>query len=145
MNGRAGRPSRAATEVLMHAQQTVSESESISEGPVECVIALVQPAGRWEPVCEMFRVDHRTMTWSSKHYSSGTCFTDGGRLRRGETARALALTGTRSGVYRYPQETCVTFVVAAVDERLFDSTRPTDWTLERLRELPGARVATFGG
>jgi hypothetical protein len=129
----------------MDAQQTVSESSSSAEGPVECVIALVQPDGRWEPVCEMFRVDHRTMTWSSKHYSSGTCFTDGGRLRRGETAKALALTGTGSSRFRYPRQTCVTFVLASIDERLFDTTRPTDWTVERLAQLPGARVATFGG
>lgn len=126
----------------MDAQQPVSQSSSAEE-TVECAIAMVWPEGRWEPVCEMFRVDHRTMTWTSKHYSGGTSFTDGGRLRAGETAQTLALHGTRSGVYRYPRRTTVTFVVAALDARLFEATRPTDWTVERLKQLPDARVATF--
>src|SRR5438445_256699 len=61
-----------------------------NESPVECAIAIVWPEKSEEPVCEMFRVDHRTMTWTSKHYSSGATFADGGRLHDGETARTLA-------------------------------------------------------
>ena len=82
----------------------------VSEKRVDCAIAIVAPQGSQEPVCEMFRVDHESMTWTSKHYSGGATFDDGGRLRSGETARSLAEHGTRSGMHRF--STAVTFVVA---------------------------------
>ena len=110
--------------------------------PVECAIAIVSPEGSREPVCEMFRVDHETQTWTSKHYSSGATFTDGGRLHHGESARTLAQTGTRSGLGRFARTT-VTFVVADIDPAQFESTRPTDWTVGQLTRLPGADVSTF--
>lgn len=110
---------------------------------VECAIALVWPEGRATPVCEMFRVDRQTMRWSSKHYSGGASFVDGGRLYNGETAWSLAVTGTGSAVYRYPQAHSVTFVVASLDESLFESTHPTDWTVERLRRLRDAEVSVI--
>ena len=109
---------------------------------VECAIAIVSPEGAREPVCEMFRVDHDTQTWTSKHYSSGATFTDGGRLHEGESARTLAESGTRSGLGRFAHIT-VTFVVADLDPDQFESTRPTDWTVGELRRLPGADVLTF--
>lgn len=110
---------------------------------VECAIAIASPDGSPEPVCEMFRVDHETQTWSSKHYSSGATFTDGGRLHRGESARTLAECGTRSGIGRFAARTTVTFVVADLDPAQFESTRPTDWTVGQLRRLPGADVSTY--
>lgn len=112
--------------------------------PVECAIAIVWPEGSREPVCEMFRVDHHTQTWTSKHYSSGATFTDGGRLHDGESARTLAECGTRSGIGRFSGSTTVTFVVADLDPDQFESTRPTDWTVGQLARLPGADVSTFG-
>jgi hypothetical protein len=111
---------------------------------VECAIAIVWPEGSPEPVCEMFRVDHQQMTWTSKHYSSGCSFVDGGRLRSGETARALAQSNTRSGIHRFVGRTTVTFVVADLDPAQFEATRPTDWTVEALERLPGAEVETHG-
>ncbi len=111
-----------------------------SENTVECAIAIVWPEGFADPVCEMFRVDHRTMTWTSKHYSSGVTFTDGGRLHDGETARALAELGTRSGINRLVHRTSVTFVIADLKPEQFESTRPTDWTVAQLSQLPGAQV-----
>lgn len=107
---------------------------------VECAIALVWPEGRHHPLCEMFRVDLKTRTWSSKHFSRGTSFTDGGGLHDGETARSLARSGTGSGLYRYPSETPVTFVVASIDETLYFATSPADWTVERLRALRDVEV-----
>ncbi|MFZ5439237.1 MAG: hypothetical protein ACOZQL_04470 [Myxococcota bacterium] len=114
-----------------------------SEPVVECVIAMVWPGGVSEPVCEMFRVDRRAMRWSSKHYSSGSSFVDGGRLYNGETARTLAESGTGSGVHRYLHRAPVTFVVASIDESIFEATGPTDWSLEKLLALPDANVTTF--
>lgn len=111
---------------------------------VECAIAIVWPEGSREPVCEMFRVDHETQTWTSKHYSSGASFTDGGKLHQGESARTLAESGTRSGIGRFAARTTVTFVVADLDPAQFESTRPTDWTVGQLARLPGADVSTFG-
>jgi len=113
---------------------------------VECAIAMLWPEGQGEPVCEMFRVDRTRRRWESKHFSSGSSFSDGGRLLDGETARTLAESGTGSGLYRYqhaPAVTGVTFVVARLDQRLFDETSPRDWTLDRLKELPGANVKRF--
>ncbi|MDP1827621.1 MAG: hypothetical protein Q8L48_30395 [Archangium sp.] len=112
------------------------------ENPVECAIAIVWPEGAREPVCEMFRVDRRAMRWTSKHYSSGTTFSDGGRLHDGETARSLAASGTRSGLHRFSHLTTVTFVVADLEPAQFESTRPTDWTVGQLTRLPGADVST---
>lgn len=109
---------------------------------VECAIAIVWPEGFREPVCEMFRVDRRAMTWTSKHYSSGATFSDRGRLHEGETARSLAASGTRSGIHRFSHLTTVTFVVADLDPVQFESTRPTDWTAGQLARLPGADVST---
>jgi hypothetical protein len=106
---------------------------------VECAIAIVWPEGKAEPVCEMFRVDFERMEWTSKHYSDGASFDDGGRLRDGETARSLAQLGTRSGIFRY--STAVTFVVADLDVARFDSTRPTEWTVDDLARLPNADVS----
>ena len=114
------------------------------EPDVDCAIAIVWPGGRWAPVCEMFRADHQTMTWSSKHYSGGVTFDDHGRLRSGETARTLAELGTRSGIYRFANQTTVTFVVADLDPVKFEATRPTDWSVEDLVRLPGADVSTHG-
>jgi hypothetical protein len=111
---------------------------------VECSIAIVWPEGVRDPVCEMFRVDRRTMTWTSKHFSSGVSFSDGGRLHDGETARTLAQTGTRSAIDRFVSDTSVTFVVADLDPAQFESTRPTDWTVDHLARLPGADVSTHG-
>lgn len=112
---------------------------------VECAIAMIWPEGRAEPLCEMFRVDRRKGRWVSKHFSGGTAFSDGGKLMDGETARSLAQSGTRSGVFRYlDQAPLVTFVVASLDPELFDATGPWDWTLEHLRRLPDADVTTFG-
>jgi hypothetical protein len=91
----------------------------------------------------MFRVDHQAMTWTSKHYSGGATFDDHGRLRSGETARSLAESGTRSGIHRF--QTAVTFVVADLDPQKFESTRPTDWTVEDLERLPGAAISTYSG
>lgn len=110
---------------------------------VECAIAIVWPEGSREPVCEMFRVDHATMTWTSKHFSSGASFNDGGRLHDGETARMLAESNTRSGINRFAGRTSVTFVVADLDPEQFESTRPTDWTVGQLSRLPGADVSTY--
>lgn len=115
-----------------------------SKQEVECAIAIVWPEGSREPVCEMFRVDHATQTWTSKHYSGGATFTDGGRLHRGESARTLAECGTRSGIGRFAANTTVTFVVADLALDQFESTLPTDWTVGQLRRLPGADVSTFG-
>lgn len=111
------------------------------ETEVECAIAMVWPEGRGEPVCEMFRVDRRTGRWTSKHFSNGTAFADCGLLHHGETARSLAQTATRSGVARYVEP--VTFVVASLDESLFEETGPWDWTVEHLKRLPDADVTTF--
>ncbi len=111
---------------------------------VECAIAIVSPEGSREPVCEMFRVDHQTQTWTSKHYSSGATFADGGRLHDGETARTLAESGTRSGIHRFANRTTVTFVVADLDPAQFESTRPSDWSVGQLARLPGADVSTHG-
>ena len=122
----------------MHAQPQDSESQA----SVDCAIAIVWPQGALEPVCEMFRVDHQSMTWTSKHYSGGATFDDHGRLRRGETARSLAESGTRSGIHRFAPRT-VTFVVADLDPQKFESTRPTDWTVEDLERLPGAAISTY--
>lgn len=113
------------------------------DNDVECAIAMVWPEGRSEPVCEMFRVDRRAMRWSSKHYSRGDSFVDGGRLYNGETARSLAESGTGSGVHLYLHRTTVTFVVASIDPAVFEATGPTDWTLEQLKALPDADVTTF--
>ncbi len=123
----------------MRAEETDSEARRT----VECAIAMVWPEGMWAPVCEMFRVDHRTMTWTSKHYSDGATFDDAGRLHNGETARSLAESGTGSGIHRYLRRTAVTFVVASLEESQFEATRPTDWTLERLKGMPDANVSTF--
>lgn len=112
--------------------------------PVDCAIAMVWPEGSHEPVCEMFLVDHRTQRWISKHYSGGELFVDGGRLRNGETARTLALHGTRSGIFRYVRRTRVRFVVADLAPEAFEKTRPTDWTVDDLERLPGADVETYG-
>lgn len=121
------------------------EEKRSAASAVDCVIAMVWPAGPLEPVCEMFRVDHRSGTWSSKHYSGGEVFVDGGRLRRGETARTLALTGTRSGLFRYVNRTpVVRFVVADLAPEAFEKTRPTDWSVDEVERLPGADVETFG-
>lgn len=109
----------------------------------ECAIAMVWPEGKQDPVCEMFLVNHRTGTWTSKHYSSGQVFMDGGRLRRGETARTLALLGTRSGIYRYGRCTSVRFAVANLEPDQFVSTHPTDWSLSDVERLPGADVETI--
>ncbi len=114
------------------------------EPDVDCAIAIVWPEGRWEPVCEMFRADHQSMTWSSKHYSGGVTFDDHGRLRSGETARTLAALGTRSGIYRFASRTRVTFVVADLDPVKFEATRPTDWKVDDLVRLKGADVSTYG-
>jgi hypothetical protein len=114
------------------------------EPDVDCAIAIVWPEGRWEPVCEMFRADHQSMTWSSKHYSGGVTFNDHGRLRSGETARTLAELGTRSGIYRFASRTRVTFVVADLDPVKFEATRPTDWKVDDLVRLKGADVSTYG-
>jgi len=46
---------------------------------VECAIAIVWPEGKAAPVCEMFRVDFERMEWTSKLYSDGASFDDGGR------------------------------------------------------------------
>ena len=121
----------------------VETQESEEHHTVDCAIAIVWPQGSAEPVCEMFRVDHQAMTWTSKHYSGGTTFDDHGRLRSGETARSLAECGTRSGIHRF--QTAVTFVVADLDPQKFESTRPTDWTVEDLERLPGAAVSTYSG
>jgi hypothetical protein len=116
-----------------------------SENPkVECAIAIVWPEGFRDPVCEMFRVDHQAMTWTSKHYSGGATFSDGGRLHDGETARTLAEVGTRSGINRFAHRTSVTFVVADLDPAQFESTRPTDWTVGELTKLPHAEVSMHG-
>ncbi len=114
------------------------------EADVECAIAMIWPAGRAEPLCEMFRVDRRRMRWESKHYSSGTSFHDGGGLYRGETARLLAERGTGSGLHRYPRSTPVTFVVANLAAEEFEARDPDEWTLEQLTQLPGADVTTIG-
>lgn len=114
------------------------------EPAVVCAIAIVWPEGKWEPVCEMFRADHLSMTWTSKHYSGGVTFDDHGRLRSGETARTLAESGTRSGIYRFAKQTTVTFVVADLDPLKFEATRPTDWTIDDLVRLPGADVSKYG-
>lgn len=122
-----------------------ARSESKSQPSVDCVIAMVWPGGRLEPLCEMFLVDHHAGTWTSKHYSGGEVFVDGGRLRRGETARTLALNGTRSGLFRYVNRAPrVRFVVANLPPRVFEETRPTDWSLDEVERLPGADVETFG-
>lgn len=113
-----------------------------AESKVDCAIAMVWPKGRLEPVCEMFCVDHQSMTWTSKHYSGGVTFVDGGRLRSGETARSLAVSNTRSGLHRFARQT-VTFVVADLEPAKFQSTRPTDWTVEDLEQLPGADVSIY--
>lgn len=110
---------------------------------VECAIAIVWPEGKADPVCEMFRVDFERMRWSSKHYSDGASFDDGGLLREGETARSLAQQGTGSGIHRFLSRTAVTFVVADLDVASFDSTRPTEWTVEDLERLPNADIARF--
>ena len=114
----------------------------VSEKRVDCAIAIVAPQGSQEPVCEMFRVDHESMTWTSKHYSGGATFDDGGRLRSGETARSLAEHGTRSGMHRF--STAVTFVVAELDPQKFESTIPAQWTVEDLKRLPGAEISIHG-
>jgi hypothetical protein len=111
---------------------------------IACAIAIVWPAGSGTPVCEMFRVDTERMEWTSKHYSHGASFSDRGRLRRGETARSLAECGTGSAVSLFAPRTSVTFVVADLDPARFDATAPTEWTLDALAGLPGARVARFG-
>lgn len=121
-----------------------SPSETRKQPPLECVIAMVWPGGPLEPVCEMFQVDHQAQRWVSKHYSGGQLFVDGGRLRRGETARTLALTGTRSGLFRYVHRTQVRFVVAELSPEAFERTRPTDWTVDEVERLPGADVETHG-
>ncbi len=108
---------------------------------VECAVAIVWPEDRGDPVCEMFRVDHQAMTWTSKHFSGGATFDDGGRLHAGETARLLAESGTGSGIHRYAPQTTVTFIVADIDAEAFEETRPTEWTVERLGRLPGASVS----
>jgi hypothetical protein len=110
---------------------------------VDCAIAMVWPTGPQEPVCEMFLVDHRSGTWTSKHYVGGQVFMDGGRLRDGETARTLAELGTRSGIYRYVRSMPVRFVVADLDPEQFVSTHPTQWTLTEVAKLPGADVETI--
>ena len=115
------------------------------EDPVECAVAIVWPEGRGDPVCEMYRVDHQKRTWTSKHFSGGATFDDHGRLRDGETARLLAENGTGSGIHRYAHQTPVTFIVADIDSAAFESTRPTEWTVETLVRLPGASVSKFGG
>lgn len=125
----------------MDAEKREPETNSI-----ECAIAMVWPEGATlgaTPVCEMFRVDRRTMRWSSKHYSGGASFVDGGRLYNGETARSLAESGTGSGVHRYLHRAVVTFVVASIEPSLFEATAPTDWTVEQLKQLPDADVITF--
>jgi hypothetical protein len=131
MNAEASSASPAATDAMK------------TDDDIECAIAMVWPEGKAEPLCEMFRVDRRSGRWCSKHYSSGMTFADGGHLHRGETARSLAQSGTGSGLYRYLPHTPVTFVVASLDVTLFESTRPTDWTLEQLKRLPDADVVTF--
>lgn len=110
-----------------------------SRDTVECAIAIVWPEGFREPVCEMFRVDRRAMTWTSKHYSSGATFSDGGRLHDGETARSLAASGTRSGIHRFSHLTTVTFVVADLDPR--SSSRRVPPT-GRSGSSPGSPVPT---
>lgn len=108
---------------------------------VEYAIALICPSGRtFTPLCEMFRVDRAARRWSSKHFSNGASFTDTGGLRDGETARSLASTATGSGIARYQRESDVVFVVASVDESLFLSTNPSDWTVEKARRLPDAEI-----
>lgn len=112
---------------------------------IECAIAMIWPEGKAEPLCEMFRVDRESGRWSSKHYSGGVTFVDGGKLHQGETARSLAQSGTGSGISRYLDRAPVTFVVASLDVTLFENTRPTDWTLEQLKRLPDADVVTIPG
>jgi hypothetical protein len=116
---------------------------NLSESQVECAVAMIWPEGRCEPLCEMYRTDLRTMRWSSKHFSDGSSFLDGGRLYSGETARSLAETGTGSGLHRYLPHTPVTFVVARIDVAAFDKTSPTDWTLEEVKALPDAAVTKY--
>ena len=107
-----------------------------NENPVECAIAIVWPDKSEAPVCEMFRVDHRTMTWTSKHYSSGAIFSDAGKLHDGETARTLAQ-HTRSGINRYAHRTSVTFVVADLD--------PAQWPQAAFLVEYVARIGRRGG